>query len=233
MGPGTSGDSREPRKTDCLSAPHTHPLPLPPVPRAPSLPQAKPPDSGPSRLLLGISAPHLLQACHPPRNKNHAECEVTQSRGPTSALAGRGAERVTSCPEPQSPRLHGGAERDRQPRRGRLRERARGSCGRGGTLGLPWASLPVSSPRALRPSGLAGAGARPTTPAPEWSGDAQTAQPGARRRHHRRGQWVASSAHCRSGGVAPLSASTGAGQGYLCITATMRPHCIPSRAANC
>lgn len=170
MGPGTSGDSREPRKTDCLSAPHTHPLPLPPVPRAPSLPQAKPPDSGPSRLLLGISAPHLLQACHPPRNKNHAECEVTQSRGPTSALAGRGAERVTSCPEPQSPRLHGGAKRDRQPRRGRLRERARGSCGRGGTLGLPRASLPVSSPRALRPSGLAGAGARPHHPRPgvEW-----------------------------------------------------------------
>lgn len=103
MGPGTSGDSREPRKTGCLSAPHTHPLPLPPVPRAPSLPQAKPPDSGPWRLLLGISTPHLLQACHPPRNKNHAECEVTQSRGPTSALAGRGAERVASHPEPQSP----------------------------------------------------------------------------------------------------------------------------------
>lgn len=68
---------------------------------------------------------------------------------------------------------------------------------------MPRASLPVSSPRALRPSGLAGAGARPTTPAPEWSGDAQTAQPGARRRHHRRGQWVASSAHGRSGGGSP------------------------------
>lgn len=69
---------------------------------------------------------------------------------------------------------------------------------------MPRASLPVSSPRALRPSGLAGAGARPTTPAPEWSADAQTAQPGARRRHHRRGQWVASSAHCRSGGGRPV-----------------------------
>lgn len=229
MGPGTSGDSREPRKTDCLSAPHTHPLPLPPVPRAPSLPQAKPPDSGPSRLLLGISTPHLLQACHPPRNKNHAECEVTQSRGPTSALAGRGA----SHPEPQSPACtvgpSGTASHDEVIS---VSVRVVPAA-----VGGRWACRGRASPSAAHghsdPLVWPGQVPAPTTPAPEWSGDAQTAQPGARRRHHRRGQWVASSAHCRSGGVAPLSASTGAGQGYLCIAATMRPRCIPPRAANC
>lgn len=82
---------------------------------------------------------------------------------------------------------------------------------------MPRASLPVSSPRALRPSGLAGAGARPNTPAPEWSGDAQTAQPGARRRHHRRGQWVASSAHGRWGGSPRYQPALEQGRGIFAL----------------